>query len=514
MRKRRSVRHPADSRGLGRVAWAVLALLAFPESGCNLAPKYARPSVQTPAGFREAGSAPAQDVAWTQARPGDGAMGGRWWKIYNDPGLDALEDQVQVSNQTIAAAEANFRAARAAAEFARSALFPTIGAAPAVSRARPSQTLSLPPGTFSAPTIVDEFSLPVEASYEIDLWGRVRNSARAGALAAQASAADLATALLGTQAELARDYFQLRALDAERHILDDTVASYRQTLDMTSALFRSGIDSQEDVTRAQTQLDTVIAQDTDIGVARASYEHAIAVLAGKPPSDVSLPVMPLAALPPAVPAGLPSDLLQRRPDIAAAERRVAAANAQIGIARSAYFPNLTLGAAGGWESYQFARWFEWPSRFWSVGPELAGTLLDGGARRAQTEEARAGFDEAVANYRQAVLSAFQAVEDNLSALRILADEAGQQRTAVEASGHLLDLAMTRYRTGIDSYLNVAIAQTTLLSNREAEVQIRLRQMTSSVSLIMALGGGWNSSELPRIAGATAGGAPRPGANTP
>jgi NodT family efflux transporter outer membrane factor (OMF) lipoprotein len=489
-------------------------LFAFAGAACNIAPKYSRPSVQTPSGFREVSSPAARGVAWTQARPGEEAMGGRWWKIYNDPGLDSLEEQVQVSNQTMVAAEANFRAARAAADSARSALFPAIGAAPSINRMRSSQTWNVTPGT-SAPSIIsNEYSLPIETSYEIDVWHRVRNSASAGALAAQASAADLATALLGTQAELASDYFQLRALDAERSILDDTVASYRRTLEMTSTLFRTGIYSEEDLARAQTQFDTAVAQDTDIGVARSAYEHAIAVLIGKPPADFSLPVLPLAAAPPPIPVGLPSELLQRRPDIAAAERRVAAANAQIGIARAAYYPSLIIGATGGWESYGSSQWFEWPSRFWSVGPELAGTLFDGGARRAQTEEARAGFDQAVANYRQTVLGAFQAVEDNLAALRILEQEVGQQRTAVEASRHLLDLATTRYKTGIDSYLNVATAQTELLSNRQAEVQIQLRQMTCSVSLVMALGGGWNVSELPKIAGATTELPSRSGSNTP
>jgi NodT family efflux transporter outer membrane factor (OMF) lipoprotein len=468
-------------------------------SGCNLAPHYARPAIDVPAQFREASSATTDSgVAWSTAHPGDAAARGRWWEIYGDPQLNNLEEQVQVSNQTILAAEANYRAARAAVTGARSALFPTISASPSYTRSRASQSVRATNGVFlnaGTPAITDVYSLPFVASYEIDFWGRVRNNVIASKANAQASAADLATALLSTQAELAQDYFQLRALDSEKQILDDTVGSYRQSMDETSSLYRFGIDSQEDVVRAETQLTTAIAQSTDLGVARAAYEHAIAVLTGKAPSSLVVAVAPLTAHPPAVPIGLPSTLLERRPDVAAAERRAASANAQIGIARAAYFPNLSLGVSGGWQSSDVSQWFNWPSRFWSVGPELAETLFDGGARRAQTDEARAVFDQASANYRQTVLSAFQSVEDNLAALRILEQESHEQRAAVDASNHLLELANTRFKTGIDSYLNVITAQTTLLSNREAEVQIQLRQITASISLIKALGGGWSASYL-------------------
>ena len=492
-----------------RTLAAALALLGL--SGCNLAPKYARPSTPTPASFKEAAS---PQVAWKPASPRDTAPPGRWWEIYQDPQLNALEQQVEISNQTILAAAANFREARAEVRAARSVLFPTITTAPSFSRVRSSATWNPASGAPSAGSssstssktsgsITNEYVLPFDVSYEIDLWHRLGNALAATSLNAQVSAADLAAAQLSTQAELAQDYFELRTLDSERQILDDTVASYRQALQATSALYHNGIDSEEDVARAQAQLDAAIAQATDVGVARAAREHAIAVLIGKAPADFSLPVSPLVAQPPAVPVGLPSDLLERRPDIAAAERRVAAANAQIGIARSAYFPTLTLGAAAGWESTHLAQWFDWPSRFWSIGPELAGTVLDGGTRRAQTEEARAAFDETVANYRQTVLNAFQSVEDNLAALRILGEESREQQTAVESARHLLDLATTRYHAGIDSYLNVITAQTALLSSREAEVQIQLRQMASSVSLVMALGGGWDDSQLPAMPGLAA-----------
>jgi NodT family efflux transporter outer membrane factor (OMF) lipoprotein len=430
------------------------------------------------------------EAGWGAARPNDAAARGRWWELYADPQLGLLEEQVMAANQTLRAAEASFRAARAAVGVARAPFFPALGATPAFTRARASQTLATP-----APGIVEEYSLPFDASYEVDFWGRVRNGVVASRADAAASAADLATARLSVQAELAGDYFQLRAVDAQRQILDDTVASYRESLNETAALYRAGIDSEEDVARAETQLNTTIAQATDLGAARASYEHAIAVLTGRAPAGFALAAAPFATRPPPVPVGLPSSLLERRPDIAAAERRAAAANAEIGVARSAYFPRLILGASGGWESAEASRWFDWPSRFWSLGPELAATLFDGGARRATTEQARAMFDESAANYRGTVLGAFQSVEDNLATLRVLEQETQEQRTAVDSSRHLLDLANTRFKTGIASYLNVITAQTALLSNREAEVQIQLRQMLSSVALVKALGGGWSREQL-------------------
>lgn len=491
-----------------QTALAVVALALFSVAGCNLAPKYARPTTPAPAKFKEG---PPPGVAWTTVRPRETATAGRWWEIYGDRQLNALEEQVEVANQGIIAAAANFREARAAVTAARSGLFPTITAAPSFNRVRPSHTWATPsgssgtglpspatnPANSSVQSILNEYALPIDASYEVDLWHRVGNEVAASSASAQASAADLATALLSTQAELAQDYFELRALDSERQILKDTIESYRDALGVTTSLFRNGIDSEEDVARAQTQFDAAVVQADDLEVSRTAREHAIAVLIGRAPAEFSLPDAPLDLRPPAVPIGVPSDLLERRPDVAAAERRVAAANAQIGIARTAYFPELTLVAAGGWESTQLSQWYSWPSRFWTIGPELAGTLFDAGARRAQTEQAWAAFDQTVANYRQIVLTAFQAVEDNLAALRVLDAEAEEQKTAVGSARHLLDLAMTRYRTGIDSYLNVVTAQTELLSNREIEEQIQLRQMTASVSLVMALGGGWDPTRQPQ-----------------
>ena len=411
---------------------------------------------------------------------------------------------MRVSNQTILAAAANFRNSRALALEARSNLFPMATGTASVARGRSSQTITAtPPGSAAAGAvsnspgaISNQFDLPLDASYTVDLWGRLRNAYDASVFSAQASAADVATAILSTQAELANDYFALRASDEQRQIYANTVASYRDTLALTRTLYQSGIDSDEDLATAQVQLDTVVAQATDLGVARAQYEHAIAVLIGKPASEFSIPTAPFRPQVQEFPAGVPSDLLQRRPDIASAERLVAAANAQVGVARTAYFPNLTLSAAAGFESSQSSEWFKWPSRFWSIGSALGGTIFDVGGLRAVNDEAKAQYDQAVANYRQAVLSAFQAVEDNLAALRILAQEAGQEHTAVASAEHYLSLAQTRYRAGIDSSLNVEVAQTLLLTNRETEVQVQLREVQSSIALVMALGGGWDVSQLP------------------
>jgi len=376
-----------------------------------------------------------------------------------------------------------------------------------MTRARSSQTYASSSGNSSTSAIesvgppgstVNEYDFPLDASYTIDLWGRVRNTVAASAYSAQASANDLAAVVLSTQAELAEDYVQLRALDEQRRILTETVASYRQTRDLTRNLFRSGIDSDEDLATAQVQLDTVIAQETDLGVSRAQYEHAIAVLIGQPPATLSIPATPFHPILPAVPPGIPSDLLERRPDIAAAERQVAAANAEIGVARTAYFPSLILSAAAGYETSDFSRWFEWPSRIWSVRPQLGGTIFSVGALRAANEQAEATYDQTVANYRQTVLSAFQSVEDNLAGLRILATEEEQQLTAVKSAEHYLELALTRFKAGIDSSLNVATAQNTVLTNRETLVQIQLRKINASIALVMALGGGWDPSQVPRM----------------
>lgn len=523
-----------------RICYFMLVALVALLWSCNPAPKYGKPPVQAPVAYKEATPQDYKEgEGWKVAQPGDDKIRGKWWEIYNDPQLNALEERVPVANQSIIASEANFRAARALVVSARAGLFPTITANPSYSNSRFSQTArgstvvggsstsGTTTGTGSAAGtttggsttssssstsstsstgvagngsagVINTYSLPFDVSYTVDLWHRVRNQIAANAYSAQASAGDLATALLSTQAELATDYFQVRASDAERRILENTVSNYTQTLKLTQALYRGGIDSEEDVAQAQTQLDTATAQLTDLGVSRATYEHAIAMLIGLPPASFSLEVAPFVPRPPEVPLALPAAILERRPDIAAAERRVAAANADIGVARAAYYPNLTLSAAAGFETSSFLKWFNWPSRFWSLGPTLSQTVFNGGALRAATEQAQASYDQAVANYRQTVLTAFQAVEDNLATLRILSQEVVEQHTAVNSAAHYLDLSMTRYKNGVDSYLNVITAQTTLLTNRETELQIQLRQMTASVNLVMALGGGWDANSIPQM----------------
>ncbi len=373
---------------------------------------------------------------------------------------------------------------------ARAQYFPTLTAGASITRQRQPNT-----ATGSATTFT-EYSLPFDASWTPDLFGRVRNTVRAAAANAQASAADLENTRLTAQAELAVDYFQLRGQDALKQLLDSTVVAYEKSLELTKALYETGIDSDESVAQAETQLEATRALDTNIGILRSQYEHAIALLVGKPASSFSIAVEPLKTPPPAIPFGVPSQLLERRPDIAASERLMAQANAQIGVAKAAYFPTLTLSASAGLESTQGSSWFTWPSRFWSVGPAIAETIYDGGLRRATMEQYRAQYDQTVANYRNTVLTAFQQVEDNLSGLRILSKEIQEQDTAVVSAERSLKLATDRYRLGIDPYLNVITAETALVSNQQTAVNLRITQIVDSVQLIEAIGGGWDSSTLP------------------
>jgi NodT family efflux transporter outer membrane factor (OMF) lipoprotein len=478
---------------------ALIAFAAF-AAGCNVAPKYSRAPVDTPPAYKELDG-------WKVAEPNDTALKGNWWEIFGDQELNDLEKQVNVSNQTVASAEAAFLVARAMVKEARAQLFPTVSVGPQVTWERPSATLSPFSGggaasgggggttTKTASTFTD-YELPFDASYQIDLWGKIRNQVSANVYAAQASAADLQNVRLTEQAELAVDYFNLRSQDAQIKLLDDTVKAYQVSLDLTKALYETGIDNEESVAQAQTQLDTARAQDTNLGIARAQYEHAIAMLIGKPPSELSIPAKPLDTQPPAIPVGVPSDLLERRPDVAQGERDMAQANSLIGVARAAYFPTLTLSASLGLESSQIAKWFTWPSRFFSAGPAVSETLYDGGLRRATVQQYRANYDETIANYRQDVLTAFQQVEDDLASLRILETEYKQQHDAVVAAQHTLDIAQDRYKTGLDPYLNVITAETALLSNQQTEVTLRMQQMQSSVQLVEALGGGWDANQLP------------------
>lgn len=471
-------------------------------TACVVGPKYARPSVPTPPSYKELGTTVATtSVAnWKTAQPSDAVSRGKWWETFNDPELNGLEEKSAVSNQNIAAAAASFLAARALVREARSQYFPTVTTNPSTINSRPSpaQFGGLQTGTTSGLTVTSytNYSLPFDASWEPDLWGRVRNGVRANVFAAQASAADLENVRLSEQAELAVDYYELRAQDSLKEVLDSTVKAYQETFDLTRTLYRGGLDNEEAVAQAEAQLKAAQAQDTNLGVLRAQYEHAIAVLTGQPASTFSLPVRSLQASPPRTPVGIPSELLERRPDIAAAERAVAQANAQIGIAKAAYFPVVLLSAEAGFGNSSITNWFTWPSRFWSVGPSLAETIFDAGLRRATVDQYRATYDQTVASYRETVLTAFQQVEDNLASLRILEQDIEQQNAAVEAAARALQEAIVRYKAGIDPYLNVISAQTVLLSDQQTAVTFRMQQMVASVQLIKALGGGWQTSQLP------------------
>lgn len=471
------------SRGLVTVMGALTLLTA-----CTVGPNYVRPSVDVPRAYKEIDG-------WKVAQPKDAAVRGAWWERFSDPRLNTLEAQVDLSSQTVAAAEAQLRQARALVQAARASYFPTLTVGLGVTRARESATLggnAVKPGHTTT-----TFQLPIDISWEPDLWGRIRRTVESTRAGAQASVADREGARLSVQAELAQDYFQLEALDAERALLDATVAAYERSLELTKNRYASGVAARADVLQAETQLKTTQAQAIDLGVQRAQLEHAIALLLGQPASDFALPAAPLTGAPPEIPVGLPAELLERRPDVAAAERRVAAANAQIGVAEAAYFPTVTLSAGGGVESGSLAQWLTWPSRFWAVGPGISQTVFDGGLRRAQTDQARAAYDAGVAAYRQTVLTGFKEVEDNLAALRILEDEARIQDEAVNAARQTVAVTTNQYRAGTVSYLEVVVSQAAALTNERTAVDIRARRMVAAVLLIKALGGGWEDSGISR-----------------
>ena len=478
----------------------MIMLLAM---GCVVGPRYVRPPVQTPPASKETSQGTAATPeSWQTSQPKDGTNRGKWWKVFNDPQLDELEEKAASSNQEIIAAADNFLAARALVREARAQYFPTVTTNPSVMNARPSpgQFGGLQAGSSTAMGLTvrsyTDYSLPFDASWEPDFWGRIRGGVRSNVYAAQASAADLENVRLGVHAELAADYYELRAQDSLKELLDSTVNAYQDTLNLTLSQYKAGLGSDEAVAQAEAQLKAAQAQDTNLGILRAQYEHAIAVLVGEPASTFSLPAQSHLTNPPNIPVGLPSELLERRPDIAAAERSVAEANAQIGVAKTAYFPAILLSATGGFGNSSAANWFTWPSRFWSVGPSLAETIFDAGLRRATMEQFRASYDATVANYRQTVLTAFQQVEDNLASLRILSQDIEQQDAAVEAAARSLQEATVRYKAGLDPYLNVISAQTILLNDQQTAVNFRMQQMVASVQLIKALGGGWDSARLP------------------
>jgi NodT family efflux transporter outer membrane factor (OMF) lipoprotein len=463
-------------------------------SSCMVGPKYTKPSVpaapqyseQPPASFKEANG-------WVPANPADSQIRGKWWEIFGDAQLNALEEQVPAANQTLRAAEASFRQARTLIAINRSNLYPTVGVAPSITSSRFSGNS---PTTRLAGSQYGLFSLPIDVSWDADFWGRIRHTVATAREQYQASAADLENVKLQLQSELAVDYFEARSLDAQLRLLDDTVAAYQKALQLTQNRYAGGVASKVEVAQAQTQLNQTQAQEIDVGTARAAFEHAIAVLAGKRPEEFKLPIAPLESEPPAVPVGIPAQLLQRRPDIAAFERQVAAANEQIGIARAAYFPDLVIGATGGLQAGSIVNWFTWPSRFWSVGPTLLETVYDAGRRRAQVQNALAGYDIAVANYRQSALTAFQEVEDNLATLRILEQESAKQHEASLAAENSLQLSLNRYKGGLVTYLEVITAQSIALTNERTEVDILRRRMDATVGLIKALGGGWDVGKLP------------------
>jgi NodT family efflux transporter outer membrane factor (OMF) lipoprotein len=471
--------------------WFFLAtvLVLGVSTGCTVGPRYAKPTAPVPPAYKE------EPPGWKTAQPSDQIAKGKWWQIYQDSQLNDLEEQINISNQTLKAALAQFEQERALVRQVRADYYPTITAGASGSRNRLSANRALATKT----TPYTDLQIPVVGvSYEPDLFGSVRKTVEEARANAQASAGDLENVSLSVHADLAVDYFQVRTLDAEEQLLRDTVDAYQRALELTQSRYTGGVASGVDVAQAQTVLETTRAQMIDIQVARAQFEHAIAVLIGEPASTFNFAFSPWHTPPPVTPAGVPSDLMERRPDVAASERRVAAANAQIGVARAGYFPIFNLSGSGGFESNTITNLISGPSGFLSLGASAVVTAFDVGRRRAISDEAKAAYDQSVANYRQTLLVAFREVEDNLAALRILEDEAKTQEAAVAASQHSLDLSTTRYKGGVTTYLEVTTAQEIALSDQTAAVELLARRMTASVQLIQALGGGWDASSLTRI----------------
>jgi NodT family efflux transporter outer membrane factor (OMF) lipoprotein len=483
------MKRPGTFRCAAVVASASVALAVL--SGCRVGPNYVQPTVPPPPlAFKET---PAN---WKQATPQDQLPKGKWWEIYQDPELNALEETISVSNQTLKVSYEEYMGARELVRQARADMFPTLAVQPSGSRNQLSQ--NRPTFTTLSPGQYSDIVVQGDISYEVDLWGRVRRTVEAARENAQASAGDLENVSLSLHSELAVDYFSLRGLDLQKQLLDDTVVDFEKALQLTQARYHGGVASDVDVAQAETQLETTRAQAIETGVARAQFEHAIAVLTGQTASTFSIAQSPLGATPPEIPLGLPSELLERRPDIAASERRVASANAQIGVAIAAYYPQIALAAGGGFESAAIGTLIQGPSALWSVGGSAVQTVLDGGRRRAVTQQARDNHEATVASYRENVLEAFQQVEDNLAAMRILEQELITQRVAVASARRSVDLSTTRYKRGITTYLEVLTAQSTALTNEVTAANLMTRRMTASVQLIKALGGGWDNSQLPKM----------------
>jgi NodT family efflux transporter outer membrane factor (OMF) lipoprotein len=481
---------------------AAALLLILP--GCVVGPKYHPPAPPAPAPVYKESPTQFKDAGdWTVAQPADAKLRGKWWEIFNDPDLNALEDQLDINNQNIKQYFENFMAARAVVREARSQYFPTLSVAPSVTHSRASADVGVPTtntsgtGASSSPQLQSTlYSLPLEASWEPDLWGKVRNTVRQAQYASQVSAADLENERLTEQASLAEYFFEIRGQDKLQQIYDDTVKADQDQYELTRSLYDAGIDDQISVVQAETTLRSAQAGATNVGVARAQYEHAIAVLLGQTASNFSIPVKPMTVAPPPIPIGVPSELLERRPDVAAAERTMAEANAAIGIAYAAYYPNLTLTGSAGFESSSFSKWLSWPSRFWSVGASIPETIFDAGLRRSTVQQNVAIYNADLASYRQTVLTAFQQVEDSLAEVRILSKEIQQQQQAVDSAQTFLKLEQARYDTGVDPYIDVLIAQVTVLADQQTLNGLQVQQMASSVALVEALGGGWDRSQLP------------------
>ena len=508
------------------------AALVCALTGCVVGPKYQPPAAQAPPAYKEspatapprtpspaAATAPDPTLGglgdWTVAQPQDAMLRGKWWEIYKDPELNSLEEQIDINNQTIKQYFENFLEARTLVRQARAQFFPTVAVGPSYSLSRNSASLgggaaggaasaggagaasktgaSATSGATGTSTFLD---LPVSASWEPDLWGKIRNTVRQAQYSAQLTAADLENERLTEQSSLATYFFELRGQDALQQILDATVAADQKALDITQAMYEAGTTDRIAVVQAQGTLQSAQSLATNLGVARAQYEHAIAVLIGRAASEFSIPARPLLTTPPPIPLGLPSQLLQRRPDIAASERAMASANAQIGIAYAAYYPNVSISASAGLESSSWKHLLDWPSRFWSIGPSASETIFDAGLRRAVVNQYIATYNADLASYRQTVLTAFQQVEDTLAALRILTQQIQQQHQAVESAQLALDLEMKRYETGLDPYIDVVTEQNALLAARQGLAQIEIQRITASVQLIEALGGGWDRSQLP------------------
>src|ERR1700691_89892 len=478
------------------------AALLLMGSACVVGPKYHAPAPQAPApAYKESTTQLNDNGPWTVAQPADAMLRGKWWEIFNDPELNALEEQLNIDNQNIKQFFENFMEARAVVREARSQFFPTLSTAPSFNRARTSGNLNTKPVSTSGTGAVTQlqstvYSAPLEASWAPDLWGKVRNTVRQAQYSAQVSAADLENERLTEQADLAEFFFEIRGQDELQKILNDTVEADQKELDLTRALYESGMTTEVSVVQAETALQSAQAGATNVGIARAQFEHAIAMLVGKAATGFSVPVKPLTVVPPPIPVGLPSELLERRPDVAAAERTMAAANAQIGIARAAYYPTLSLTAAGGFESSAVSNWFAWPSRFWSVGTSLSETIFDAGLRRATVQQFVATYNADLAAYRQTVLTAFQQVEDALAEVRILSKEVQQQQQAVDSAQISLKLEEARFQTGTDPYIDVLIAQTTVLADLQTLNTLQMEEITDAVALVQALGGGWDNSQLP------------------